>query len=97
MLRWVPFHPHAHVDSPTMSLLQKSIETLTSLIGFEEDELLPALAAFFERLVADTLKRGVLSAYLEHNETLVALRGRIDVPAMLRTGGMPAPVPCRFD
>lgn len=69
----------------------------TSLIGFEEDELLPALAAFYERLVADTLKRGVLKAYKEHNETLVALRGRIDVPAMLRTGGMPAPVPCRFD
>ena len=80
-----------------LSAGQTDLDFGTSLIGFEEDELLPALAAFFERLVADTLKRGVLSAYLEHNETLVALRGRIAVPAMLRTGGMPAPIPCRFD
>lgn len=80
-----------------LSAGQTDLDFGTSLIGFEEDELLPALAAFYERLVADTLKRGVLSAYKEHNETLVALRGRIDVPAMLRTGGMPAPIPCRFD
>ncbi len=80
-----------------LSAGQNDLDFGTSLIGFEEDELLPALAAFFERLVTDTLKRGVLKSYKEHNETLVALRGRIDVPAMLRTGGMPAPIPCRFD
>ena len=80
-----------------LSAGQADIDFGTSLIGFQEDELLPALAAFYERLVADTLKRGVLKAYKEYNETLVALRGRIDVPALLRTGGMPAPIPCRFD
>jgi 5-methylcytosine-specific restriction enzyme subunit McrC len=76
---------------------QADIDFGTSLVGFEEHELMPALAAFYERLVADTLKRGVLSAYREHNEVLVALRGRVDMPAVLRAGGMPAPIPCRFD
>ena len=80
-----------------LSAGQSDLDFGTSLIGFEEDELLPALAGFYERLVADTLKRGVLKAYKEHNETLVALRGRIDVPAILNSGGMPSPVPCRFD
>ena len=80
-----------------LSAGQANIDFGTSLIGFEQDELLPALAAFYERLVADTLKRGVLKAYKDHDETLVALRGRINIPAVLRTGGMPAPVPCLFD
>ncbi|HDL50174.1 MAG TPA: hypothetical protein ENH33_09500 [Actinobacteria bacterium] len=80
-----------------LSAGQSNLDFGTSLIGYEEAELLPALAAFYERLTADTLKRGVLKAYREHDEVLVALRGRIDMPAVLRTGGMPAPVPCRFD
>lgn len=80
-----------------LSAGQADVDFGTSLVGYEEDELLPALAAFYERLVASTLQRGVLKAYKEHNETLVALRGRIDMPAMLRAGGMPAPIACRFD
>jgi len=80
-----------------LSAGQGTVDFGTGLVGFEEDELLPALAAFYERLVAHTLRRGVLKAYKEHNEMLVALRGRIDIPAMLRTGGMPAPISCRFD
>jgi 5-methylcytosine-specific restriction enzyme subunit McrC len=80
-----------------LSAGQAEVDFGTSLVGFEEDELLPALAAFYERLVAHTLRRGVLKAYKEHDETLVALRGRIDIPAMLRAGGMPAPIACRFD
>ncbi len=80
-----------------LSAGQAEVDFGTGLVGFEEDELLPALAAFYERLVAHTLRRGVLKAYKEHDETLVALRGRIDIPAMLRSGGMPAPIACRFD
>lgn len=80
-----------------LSAGEGTVDFGTGLVGFEEDELLPALAAFYERLVAHTLRRGVLKAYKEHNEMLVALRGRIDIPAMLRTGGMPAPISCRFD
>lgn len=80
-----------------LSAGQTDLDFGTSLVGFEEDELLPALAIFFERLVADTLKRGVLKSYRQHNEMLVTLRGRIDLPVMLRTGGMPAPIGCRFD
>jgi 5-methylcytosine-specific restriction enzyme subunit McrC len=80
-----------------LSAGQAEVNFGTSMVGFEEDELLPALAAFYERLVAHTLRRGVLKAYKEHNETLVALRGRIDMPVMLRAGGMPAPIACRFD
>ncbi len=80
-----------------LSAGQTNIDFGTSLTGFDQDELLPALAAFYQRLLADTLKRGVLKSYKEQNETLVAMRGRIDMPAMLRSGGMPAPIACRFD
>jgi len=80
-----------------LSAREADVDFGTSLVGFEEAELLPALAAFYERLVAHTLRRGVLKAYKEHNETLVALRGRIDIPAMLHAGGMPAPIACQFD
>ena len=76
---------------------QTDLDFGASLIGYEEAELLPALAAFYERMVANTLRRGVLKAYKEHHELLVGPRGRIDMPAVVRAGGMPAPVPCRFD
>ena len=69
----------------------------SALTGYEQDDLMPALARFYERLMADTLQRGVLKAYKQHEESLVALRGRIDIPAVIRGGGIPSPIPCRFD
>ena len=80
-----------------LSVGQSDIDFGSSLFGFEEQDLMPALAGFYERLLASTLTRGVLRSYREFDETLIAIRGRIDVPAILHSGGMPAPVPCRFD
>lgn len=76
---------------------QTDLKFGASLIGYGEDELMPALARFFDRLLANTLQRGVIKAYKQHEETLVTLRGRIDMPAVVRAGGIPTPIPCRFD
>jgi 5-methylcytosine-specific restriction enzyme subunit McrC len=64
--------------------------------GLDRD-LLPALAAFFDRTLKATVARGLLRAYREYSETLPALRGRIDVPQLVRRGSQPSPLPCRFD
>ncbi len=41
---------------------QTDLKFGASLTGYEQDELMPALARFFDRLLADTLQRGVLKA-----------------------------------
>jgi 5-methylcytosine-specific restriction enzyme subunit McrC len=76
---------------------QTDLKFGATTVGYEQDELMPALAAFYERLMAETLQRGVLKAYRQYDERLVALRGRIDIPAVIRGGGIPSPIPCRFD
>lgn len=62
-----------------------------------DDHLLAAFAELFVRSVEHTLAQGVLRAYREHREREVALRGRLDVPRLMRMAGMPVPVPCRYD
>jgi len=60
-------------------------------------DLLPSVIAFFARTLANTLARGLLRSYRPEEERLVALRGRIDVAAQFRQGGVPLPVACRYD
>lgn len=65
-------------------------------VGYDEDDLADAVAALFQRSVADALARGMRRTYVEHEDRLVAVRGRIDLPRQLRAA-MPLPVACRFD
>lgn len=60
-------------------------------------DLLPSVISFFARTVETTLARGVLRSYREHHDRLVALRGRIDIPAQLTRTGVALPVACRYD
>lgn len=65
-------------------------------IGRQED-LLRSTVAFFAREVADLLAAGPQRSYVSEEDALVAPRGQLDVAAMARGGGLPAPVACRFD
>lgn len=60
-------------------------------------DLLPSVIAFFARTVETTLARGVLRSYREHHDRLVAMRGRVDIPAQLTRTGVALPVACRYD
>lgn len=60
-------------------------------------DLLPAVIAFFTRTVETTLARGLLHAYREQHEPLVALRGRIDLVAQFNRSGVHTPIACRYD
>jgi 5-methylcytosine-specific restriction enzyme subunit McrC len=60
-------------------------------------DLLPSVISFFARTVETTLARGVLRSYRACQERLVAMRGRLDVPAQLARTGVLVPVSCHFD
>jgi 5-methylcytosine-specific restriction enzyme subunit McrC len=62
-----------------------------------QDDLLRSAVAFFAREVADLLAAGPQRHYRVEHDALVAPRGRLNVTAMARQGGLPAPVHCRFD
>lgn len=59
--------------------------------------LLPSVIAFFTRTVETTLARGLLHAYREQLEPLVALRGRLALAAQFTRSGVQTPVACRYD
>lgn len=60
-------------------------------------DLLPSVIAFFARTLETTLGRGVLRAYEVREESLVALRGRLDVTGQFRRAGVLTPVACTYD
>ncbi|WCO68937.1 hypothetical protein PO878_09395 [Iamia majanohamensis] len=60
-------------------------------------DLLPAVGGFYQRALEATLARGLTRRYLEQEERLSAVRGRIDVAAQMRRPGLPIPIACRFD
>ena len=60
-------------------------------------DLLPAVVAFFARTAETTLAGGPLHSYRDTRESLVAPRGRLDIPAQLGRAGLHTPVACRFD
>lgn len=59
-------------------------------------DALPAFACLYSHCLQSTLARGPLRGYREHEEELVALRGRIDVTAQLRRPDRRGTLPCRF-
>lgn len=60
-------------------------------------DLLPAVVAFFARTVETTLGRGILRAYLERSNSLIAMRGRLDLSAQFSRAGVMTPTVCTFD
>lgn len=60
-------------------------------------ELLPVFAEFFARSVLNATSRGLVRRYREHEDRLIAPRGRIDFTAQLRQATAPSPMACRFD
>ncbi|MGH9290900.1 MAG: McrC family protein [Acidimicrobiales bacterium] len=69
----------------------------TDTFEYGADDLLPAFAAFYARLLERALARGVVRRYVETEDHLVALRGRVDHAAQRQLAGLPLPVACRFD
>lgn len=62
-----------------------------------DHDLLPSVIAFFARTLETALARGLLRSYREEEDRLIALRGRIDMPAQFRSAGIRLPVACRYD
>lgn len=60
-------------------------------------DLLPSVIAFFARTVETTLGRGVLRSYKAREESLIALRGRLDVVGQFKRAGVLTPVACAYD
>lgn len=60
-------------------------------------DLLPAVVSFFARTVETTLRRGVLRSYEPREESLVALRGRLNTSSLFNQAGLLTPVPCSYD
>jgi 5-methylcytosine-specific restriction enzyme subunit McrC len=60
-------------------------------------DFLAVFADFFARSVHLATGRGLLRTYRQHEEVLVAPRGRIDFAAQVRRAMLPSPLECRFD
>lgn len=60
-------------------------------------DLLPSVISFFARTVETTLGRGVLRSYRARQESMVALRGRVDVVGQFNRAGLLTPVACSYD
>jgi 5-methylcytosine-specific restriction enzyme subunit McrC len=77
----------------------------TRRMGFRRDlfsyhdtqDVAAAAVAIFARLAEQTFVTGLDTSYLPRRETLVAVRGRLDLPAMASRGGIHTPLPCRFE
>ncbi len=59
-------------------------------------DLLPAFVSFFARTTETTLARGLYHSYREHQDRLIALRGRVDIARQLAQPGVVIPTACRF-
>lgn len=62
----------------------------------DTNDLLSAMVSFFARTVESALARGLFHSYLERNEDLKTIRGRIDFGRQLARAGLPLPVACRY-
>ncbi|SHG42457.1 McrC family protein [Geodermatophilus nigrescens] len=76
---------------PTDALLSQDVGLATA------PELLPVFAEFFTRSTLRAISRGLVRRYREHEDVLVAPRGRIDFTAQMRRATTPSPLACRFD
>lgn len=73
------------------------IDLRSEVIGFGQyEELTPAFAAFFARMLEHTLIRGMRRDYVVMEESLVAVRGRLQMERQMRSPVL-TPAHCRFD
>lgn len=73
------------------------IDLRSELIGFgKHEELTPAFAGFFARMLEHTLIRGMRRDYVVREESLVGMRGRIRMERQMRSPVLTA-MECRFD
>ncbi len=88
-----------------------SVEHLAFMLGFSPDLIMPMGAApcgesqdvvtlmkhVYSIALAKAVKRGLLREYDDHEEDLVAIRGRVNVKdVVLRRFGRAVPMPCAF-
>lgn len=60
-------------------------------------DLLPAVIGVFARAVETTLGRGLFRSYQHRQDSLVAMRGRLDMAEQFTRAGLMTPVACAFD
>jgi 5-methylcytosine-specific restriction enzyme subunit McrC len=60
-------------------------------------DLLAALAELFGRQVHRAVGAGLLRSYRRHDERLVAMRGRLDIPRLVRHSAIASPIACTFE
>lgn len=61
------------------------------------DDLVAAVATLFAAQLARLVRRGITRSYVQVSEQLSTLRGRLDLPAQQRSGGLNLPVACTYD
>jgi len=67
-------------------------------LGWQRDTVLELLIRLFCRRLADAMRQGMPRRYLEHEDDLPALRGRLDVTRQFsRHAVAPQKLACRFD
>ncbi len=63
----------------------------------QQQELVPAVLAFFARATRQALEAGLMRRYRHEADDLPTVRGRIDIAEIIRRQGRPHPVPCAFE
>lgn len=67
-------------------------------LGWQQDTVLELLIRLFCTKLTDAVRRGMPRQYLEHQDDLTALRGRLDVTRQFSTLAMsPQKIACQFD
>lgn len=67
-------------------------------LGWQQDTVLEVLIRLFSGKLADAVRQGMPRQYLEHEDDLPALRGRLDVTRQFSTLAIsPQRLACRFD
>jgi 5-methylcytosine-specific restriction enzyme subunit McrC len=87
-------------DANLFHLLEADGEPIApgpELFDYRTGDLVPAFATFYVRHLERALSRGLRRAYVEEEERLYGIRGRVDLRAQLAGRGLPVPVACRFD
>ena len=87
--------------SNVMNLLDVTTKSLTwrpDTFDYDvDDNILVALIRLFRRGLDEALSQGIRHDYLERNERLISLRGRIDIGDLSRRPGLASPISCRYD
>lgn len=87
-------------DANLFHLLEADGEPITpgaELFDYQAGDLVPAFATFYVRHLERALSRGLRRAYVEEEEQLFGIRGRVDLRGQLASRGLSVPVACRFD